>query len=153
MPQTFAAPRWRVDLTRTALSGIGGVVGLAAAGWVSAAVVTAIAATLGAFLGFLLALGLEYLSNQRGELVRLQGIERQAAAECEQAEAIKRQLEWQLAVAHRETAIKAVYSNVWHGAFLEVEGVKRIPFDAIMARIEVESIAAGLNVPLERPEA
>jgi hypothetical protein len=152
MSESLAAPRWRIDLVRTALSAGGGVAALAIAGWPSSAAAAAAVAALGAFLGFALALGLEWIARLRGEVVRLQRIEKQAEAERQQADAIKRHFEWQLEVAKREKLISEVHMKVYSGAFLEAGGIERVPFEAIMARIDAGSIAAGLNIPLERPE-
>jgi hypothetical protein len=151
MVRPFAAPRWRIDLTRVVLSGIGSIVVLWIAGWPREVALSAVAVALGGLLGYGGALALEWIARLRGEVVRLQGIEQQAAAERTQATAIKQQLEWQLQVAQREKLISEVHMKVYAGAFRE-GGLDSVPFPAIMARIDAESIAAGLNIPLQRPE-
>lgn len=152
MLESFASPRWRVDLMRAALSGIGGIVGLAAAGWPSDAALAAFVVALGGVLGFILARCMEYLGNQRSKLAKLEGIERQVAAEREQAAFIKEQLEWQVQVAKREAALNAVSMKVYADAFAEVGGPQRIPFEAMLARIEVTKKAQNLHLPVPPPQ-
>jgi hypothetical protein len=149
--KSFAAPRWRTDVARVVATGFGAGIGLVVFGTNHGAALVAVISTVGAVLGLLLALGGEWISRLRTEVLALQGIERHAEAERVQAGAIKRQLEWQLQVSQREKLISEVHMKVYAGAYRE-GGIARVPFDALLARIEVESIAAGLNVPLERPE-
>lgn len=152
MPESFAAPRWRLDLARTAATGLGGLAALAIAGWPRGAALTAGVAAVGATIGLLVALGVEWVGRLRREVIRLQDVERSGEAEREQAGRLRHHLEYQLQVAKREAALNGVHMKVYSDAFLEVEGVKRIPFDAILARLDVSTRAQNLQLPIERPK-
>jgi hypothetical protein len=149
---TFAAPRWRIDLARTAATGIGGLGALTLAGWPHNAAVTTLLLAVGATAGLLVAVGLETHLRMRSQFARLEDVERQAEADRGQADAIKRHLEWQVQVAKQEAALNALHMKVYADAFHEVGGTKRIPFGALLARIEVSTKAANLHIPLEPPK-
>jgi hypothetical protein len=148
----FAAPRWRVDLARTAITGLGGLGALALVGWHRSGVVTASALAVGAILGLLVTLGIEWIARLRAEVVRLQGIERERDAVREQGVRLRQLLELQVQVAQREAAVNAVHMKVYSDAFIEVGGSQRIPLDALLARIEVSTKAENLHIPLQPPK-
>ena len=79
----------------------------------------------------LIALGVEWISRVRAEVVRLQSIERERDVEREQSERMRRLLEWQAQVAKHEAALNAIHMKIYSDAFLEVGGVQRIPFEAL----------------------
>jgi len=151
MPRSFAAPRWRIDLARTAATGLGGLAALLIANPHGTAATTLLL-VVGALLGLFIALGVEWISRLRAEVVRLQSIERERDVEREQSERMRRLLEWQAQVAKREAALNAIHMKIYSDAFLEVGGVQRIPFEALLARIDVSTRAANLHIPLERPD-
>ena len=78
-----------------------------------------------------IALGVEWISRLRAEVVRLQSIERERDVEREQSERMRRLLEWQAQVAKHEAALNAIHMKIYSDAFLEVGGVQRIPFEAL----------------------
>ena len=145
MSKSSAPPRWKAEIGRTIAIAAGGVI-IGLLGWS-----TATAGAIGAVAGVIVALGVEWILRLRAEVVRLQGIERERDSEREQAARLKQHMEFQLQVAQRESAIHAVHMKVYSDAFMEVGGVQRIPPEAILARIEVSTKAANLDIPLTPP--
>ena len=52
-----------------------------------------------------------------------------------------------------DEAARSFHLKAYSDAFLEVGGVQRIPFEALLARIEVSTKAANLDIPIEPLDA
>lgn len=140
---------WRVDLVRATSSGIGSVLALTLAKWPSNAAEAAWVGLGGLVVGLAAAFAVEYLLHSHRELRRLHDIERELAAEREQRAEERRLWEYQVTVAQRTAAVSEIGAEVFGGAFNEALRTGQfLPLSAIMARIEVQQKARGIDQPL-----
>jgi hypothetical protein len=144
-----AAPRLGRNLARVAAPGLGTIVALWARSWPDGAAEAAWTALAGAVAGLLLCVAGEHVIGLRAEARRVQGIERQLEAERAQMDLQLRQAAYRVQVAQRESAINAVWLEVYAGVYREAaEHNVIVPSPAVLARVDVNLKAKNLDKPL-----
>jgi hypothetical protein len=144
---------WRSKYAEAIGGAVGVAVALSTAGWPNKTAEAAWA-LVGLIVGLGIVLGLEYVLHMRAEVKRLHGIEAQAIAERAERAEERKWWEYQIAVAKRESESNAVGVKVFGGVVAEAQRTGHIlPSDAILARMEIETKAANLDVPLGPPKS
>jgi hypothetical protein len=129
-------------------AGVGTLAALAATGW-PGGLTGGLVGLAGAFIGLLIALGVEHVVRLHREVRRLQHIERESQAGQEQRAEERRLWSYQLALARRESAMNEVYFKVYADAHLEAEKTGQVvPGVAMIARTQVHMQAKGFDKPL-----
>ncbi len=140
---------WGRDFARVAAPGLGTIIALWARSWPDGAAEAAWTALAGAVAGFLLCLAGEHVIGLRAEARQLQGMERQLEAERAQMDLQLRQAAYRVQVARRESAINAVWLEVYASVHREAaEHNVIVPPAAVLARVDVNLKAKNLDKPL-----
>jgi len=139
---------WKLDLGRVSLSGIGSVLALTIGGWPANAAEAAWLGLAGLLVGLALAFATEYIVRLHSQVSRLKYIERDMHAQREQQTQGRQLFEQQLAVKQREADIRAVFVEVWGGAYAEaIKTGQVLPVAALLARYETVMKARGFDTP------
>jgi hypothetical protein len=138
----------RNEILRVVGVGVGAPLALAVTQPRSTAGVVAIGVA-GAVAGVLLAFGFEHLFDWRADVKALLARITELEGRLESAQQLNRLLEHKVRITKAEADINAIHVKVWGGAFTEAQTTGHfLPLSAILARIEVEQRAAGLDKPI-----
>jgi hypothetical protein len=143
----------RNDVIRAVSAGVGAPLALAVSGWPGGTVLPASVALVGAIVGLLVGFFVEHALDWRAE-ARSQGQRvSELEREVEHQKKLHKILEYRTRVAQAEAGISQIGTEVFGGAFNEAQRTGHfLPVEALMARIEVEQKAKGLDKPVPPPE-